>query len=246
MDFCENITPVILAGCLGTRLRPLISDLPKVLAPVNGKPFLTYLLDQVNATGFSQVVLCTGYKGEVVRQIIGDIYTGLTVRYSYEKEPLGTGGALRLAHHLVSTDNVLVMNGDSYVETDLAAYLSWQTGNRFKASILLTRVADAGRFGSVRVNQDNLITCFEEKKDDSSSGLINGGIYMINKSLLEMIPSGKRYSLEQEFFPALAGKCLYGYPCEARFIDIGNPESYSRAEKFLKDVIRIRSNYSNE
>lgn len=235
MSLWENITPIILAGGLGTRLRSTISDLPKVMASVNGRPFLTYLLDQIICTGFRQVILCTGYKGDVISDTIGNVYDGLTVRYSLEDKPLGTGGALRLALPLVSTDYVMAMNGDSYVETNLAAFLSWHAGKRCKASILLVRVADTSRFGSVRINEDNLITSFEEKKDSNGSGLINSGIYLIKKNLLESIPPQSFFSLEREFFPGLVGKYLYSSPCEARFIDIGTPESYNEVQNFFSN-----------
>ena len=155
--------------------------------------------DQLNSAGFHQVVLCTGHMGDTVKRTIGNTNKGLDISYSQEEEPLGTGGALRLALALIRTDWILVMNGDSYVDADLSIYSAWHVRNGFSASILLIQVPDAGRFGSVQLDKGNRITCFQEKYADSGPGLINAGIYIIEKSLLEMIPLGKFYSLAERF-----------------------------------------------
>ena len=230
----SDITTVILAGGLGTRLRPVFSDRPKVLAEVLGRPFLTYLLDQIFFAGARKVILCTGYMGDKVQEVYGDTYKSLHLLYSQEDEPLGTGGALRLALPLIESNHVLVMNGDSYIRTDLSCYVDWFFQIDRKASLLLVKVLDTSRYGMVKVKKDESILVFEEKGMAKGSGWINAGAYLVKTSLLKSIPSGKAFSLEREFFPSLVGNGLFGYKCKGSFIDIGTPESFNKAEKMLK------------
>ena len=232
----KNVTALILAGGLGTRLQTALPDRPKVLAPVAGRPFLSYLMDQLIATGFRQVILCTGYKGEQIRAAFGDQYKGLDIRYSQEPEPLGTGGALRFGLPIISTKSVLATNGDSYVNCNLADYLAWYSENDLHASLLLTYVSDTSRYGRTEISEDSRISKFDEKGASHGPGWINAGVYIFNRGFLESIPSGKPFSLEREFFPSLIGKGLYGFRSEGAFIDIGTPESYALAEEFFSGV----------
>lgn len=236
--FIDRVTPIILAGGLGTRLRQVVSGLPKVLAPVNGRPFISFLLDQLLSFGFCDVILCTGYKADSIFESIGEKYEGLSIRYSKETEPLGTGGAIRQALALVQSGTVLVMNGDSFVEADLGAYLAWYLENKHEASLLLTYMRDTRRYGLVNVDKNSLVTRFEEKGQGIGPGWINVGVYLLKKSVLECIPSGKFFSLEREFFPDQVNKGLHAYQCQGKFIDIGMPESYAEAEAFFQDVVK--------
>ena len=224
---------MILAGGLGTRLRPVHSDRPKVLAEVLGRPFLTYLLDQLSSAGARKVILCAGYMGDRVQEVYGDLYKSLHLLYSQEEAPLGTAGALRLALPLIESDHVLVMNGDSYVHVDLNSYVDWFFQIDRKASILLAKVPDTSRYGMVKVKKDESILVFEEKGVAKGAGWINAGVYFVKTSLLKSIPAGKAFSLEREFFPSLVGNGLFGYKCKGRFIDIGTPGSYANAENFF-------------
>jgi len=226
---CET-QAAILAGGLGTRLRPVVSDRPKVLADVAGRP---YLLDQLAGTGVREAVLCCGYMAEMIEEHFGETYKSLRLVYSREDEPLGTGGALRLALPGLSSDIILVMNGDSYVDADLNVYLDWFFEQNRRAALLLTKVDDISRYASVQINNDKTIASFREKCDNAGAGWINAGIYLIKKELIASIPSGRFYSLEKEFFPAMATKGLYGFCCQGRFIDIGTTESYAAAEDFF-------------
>ena len=230
-----DITAVILAGGLGTRLRPVLSDRPKVLAEVLGRPFLTYLLDQLSSAGAQEVILCAGYMGDRVQEVYGDVYKSLHLLYSQEEEPLGTGGALRLALPRFRSDTVLVMNGDSYIHADLSSYVDWFFQIDRKASLLLAKVPDTSRYGMVKVEKDESVSVFEEKEKAKGAGWINAGVYLVKTSLLKSIPSGIAFSLEREFFPSLVGNGLFGYRSKGRFIDIGTPESYIRAEKFFSE-----------
>ena len=229
----SDIMAVILAGGLGTRLRPVFSDMPKVLAEVLGRPFLTYLLDQLSSAGAREIILCTGYMGNRVQEVYGDVYKSSHLLYSQEKEPLGTGGALRLALPLLKSDHVLVMNGDSYIRVDLSCYVDWFFRIDRKASLLLAKVPDTSRYGMVKVEKDESVSIFEEKEEVKGSGWINAGVYLMETSLLTSISSGKTFSLEREFFPSLVDNGLFGYRSKGRFIDIGTPESYATAENFF-------------
>lgn len=229
----SDITAVILAGGLGTRLRPVFADRPKVLAEVMNRPFLTYLLDQLSFAGARKVILCTGYMGDMVQEVYGDTYKTLHLLYSREDEPLGTGGALSLALPLIESDYVLVMNGDSYIHADLSSYVDWFFKKDQQASILLSRVLDTARYGMVILGKNENIISFKEKGTIKGSGWINAGVYIVKTLLLRSIPAGKTFSLERDFFPSLAENGLLGYQCKDRFIDIGTPESYAKAQKFF-------------
>ena len=233
MQSTFNITAAILAGGLGTRLQPVVSDKPKVLAEVSGRPFLTYLLDQISSAGIRKAVVCTGYMAGQVRERLGEVYGTLALLYSTEDRPLGTGGALRLALPYLSSDTILVMNGDSYTDADLGAYVDWFFRESRQAALILTKVPDTTRYGRVAVDQDEKITAFDEKGTSSGAGWINAGIYLMKKSLIASIPAGQPYSLEYELFPSLVEKKLYGFRSEGRFIDIGTPESYAVTEDFF-------------
>ena len=221
---------MVLAGGLGTRLRPVIADKPKVLAPVNGRPFLEYILEQLVETGIKRVVLCTGYLAEQVEACFGTEYRGVQISYSREHALLGTGGALRFALPQVTTKTALVLNGDSFCEADLRKFYEWHCSKRSSASIMLTKVSDTKRYGQVNVLSDGRITAFEEKGTVSGPGSINAGVYLIASELLKTIPPGRNMSLEREIFPAWIASGLWGYEAAvANFIDIGTPKSLDEA-----------------
>jgi NDP-sugar pyrophosphorylase family protein len=232
----ENITAAILAGGLGTRLRSVVADRPKVLAQVRGRPFLSYLLDQLESSGLKSVVLCTGYMGGLVQAEFGSSYRSLALTYSQELNPLGTAGALRLALPLVFSEIVLVMNGDSFCETNLETFWTWRSTSGAVATILLTEVADTRRYGRVRVDAEGRVLKFEEKNSDSGPGWINAGVYLLKRQLLGTIQANCPVSLEKEIFPTWIGKGLYGYQCHGRFLDIGTPDSFALAHDFLAAV----------
>ena len=230
----SKITAVILAGGFGTRLRSVISDRPKVLAEICGRPFLSYLFDQLLRFHLSRVVLCTGYMGDRVKETFGDTYKALKIEYSQEPIPLGTAGALRNALSYFISDQILVLNGDSFYSADITSFWNWHTSNDALCSLLLTKVADTSRYGRVENNSQGIILKFDEKRGGSGPGLINAGIYFINKKLIFSIPSKKCVSLEQDMFPLWIGQKLYGFATEGTFIDIGTPEDYAKATLFLK------------
>ena len=234
MKLDKNITVLILAGGLGTRLHSVLPDIPKVLAPIAGRPFLSYLMDQLISTGFRHVILCTGYKGEQIRETFGNEYKGLNIQYSQEPEPLGTGGALRFALPLIHTESVLIINGDSYVNSKLQDFLIWYFKFKPLAVLFLTYLSDTRRYGQVEVDAKDRVVKFEEKGARPDAGWINAGVYLFNRQLIESIPVGKPISLESDVFQSVIQRGIYGFRCEGAFIDIGTPESYADADNFIK------------
>jgi D-glycero-alpha-D-manno-heptose 1-phosphate guanylyltransferase len=229
----EFTTTAILAGGLGSRLRPAVAGRPKALASIGARPFLVYLFDQLVAAGVRDVVLCTGYLGDPIRIMFGESYGPLRLNYSQESNPLGTAGALRLALPLFKSNPVLVMNGDSYCEANLREFCLWHATRHSNATLLLTKVFDRERFGQVQVAPDGRVTAFQEKGSGESPGWINAGIYLISRDWLEEIPMHRTVSLEREVFPLWIDRGLYGFRSESRFVDIGTPESYASAQSFF-------------
>jgi D-glycero-alpha-D-manno-heptose 1-phosphate guanylyltransferase len=227
------VSVAILAGGLGTRLRSVMDDRPKVLADVGGRPFLTYLLDQLLNYDISLVVLCTGHRGEQVEAEFGDKYEKLKLIYSNELSPLGTAGALRLALPFFESESVLILNGDSFCDTNLEAFWNWHCVRGADATLLLTEVPDTARYGQVEVDTDGRVVGFEEKGGNGGPGWINAGIYLVCRRLLETMPPGRAVSLERETFPTWIGRGLYGYRSASKFIDIGTPESYALANELF-------------
>src|SRR3990172_13210316 len=192
----EEVTAVILAGGLGTRLSAVVNDRPKVLAEIGGKPFLAYLLDFLSTSGIHSVVLCTGFFGEQIRMRFGEKYGNMYLSYSQESSPLGTAGALRLALPLIQSESVLIMNGDSFCDANLENFWEWHSSHDADASLLLVEMSDTRRFGRVVVSADGLVLRFDEKNDEGLPGFINAGIYLIKRRLLWEIPEDGSVSIE--------------------------------------------------
>lgn len=228
----------MLVGGLGTRLRNVLPDLPKPLAEIDNRPFLHYLLGQLADAGIQRTILCTGHKAEKIARVFGNRFDGrMDLIYSHEENPMGTGGALRLAADKLEGNIALVANGDSYVATDLNKFVSWHFQSKHPGSLLLVRMEDASRFGSVVMDDRGKITNFEEKTDSHRSGWINGGIYLLSRDLLYEIPQGCSVSLERQMFPKwISTGDLYGYPVEDPFLDIGTPESLAAANIFFASL----------
>jgi NDP-sugar pyrophosphorylase family protein len=232
-DF-SHIPAIILAGGLGTRLRKVVSDRPKVMADLNGKPFLYYLLDQLADAGIKQVVISTGHMALIIEETIGSSYKGLEVDYCREETPLGTAGALKLAGEVMDSPRCLVMNGDSFVKFDPFSLFMFHRRKGANTTILLRKVEDTTRYGTVEIGAEHEVVRFREKGSSAGPGLMNAGVYFVEIGVLERIPDKTPYSLEYDFFPVITGHGLYGCETKGRFIDIGTPESYAKAEKFFE------------
>jgi NDP-sugar pyrophosphorylase family protein len=229
-----RVPVAILAGGLGTRLRPAIGERQKVLAEIDGRPFLAYLLAQVAAAGFRDVVLCVGWQAAEVERALGSAHGPLRLCYSREAAPLGTAGALRLALPALEGEQVLVMNGDSYCGADLAAAYGWHRERASEATLLLVEVPDTTRYGRVELLEDGTICRFVEKQNAAGTGWINAGIYFLARSRIERIAKGEALSLERDVFPGWVGHGLFGLRTRGRFLDIGTPRSYAAASAFFQ------------
>jgi D-glycero-alpha-D-manno-heptose 1-phosphate guanylyltransferase len=229
----EEISAVILAGGAGTRLRSVVADRPKSMALIHGRPFLSFLLDELAKQGLRHVVLSTGYMADVIKSEIGNAHRGMTIEYSHESSPLGTAGAFRLALPLMRSDPVLAMNGDSFCQTDLTEFLGQHISRKAAASLVTAQLPDVERYGQVRSDANGQVTAFLEKGAQRGAGSINAGVYLLSRAFLDSIPTGQAVSIERESFPAWLGRALYASPLGKRFIDIGTPESYAAAESFF-------------
>jgi NDP-sugar pyrophosphorylase family protein len=229
-----DLTAVILAGGMGTRLRPVVSDRPKVLAEVNGAPFILYLLEWLAGHGVKNVTLCTGYGADAIQSELGSERGLLRLTYAREAAPLGTGGALRNAWNIEWSDPVLVLNGDSYHDVNLSEMVRAHRQNQAVATLALCEVPDASRFGSVQIGPDGRMMSFLEKQPEERPGWINAGIYLMANELLGGLPPGRACSLEREVFPSLLGGRFFGFRSgNSEFIDIGTPASYRAASAFF-------------
>ena len=228
-------TAVILAGGLGTRLQSVVADRPKVLAEIHGRAFLTYLLDSLETAGLKHVVLCTGFRGDLVRSTLGSRYGSLELEYSQEETPLRTGGALRRALPFFRSDPVLVLNGDSFCAVDLEPFWRFHHAKKARASIVLIEVADCSRYGRVCTDNNDRIDSFEEKQPTVVPGWINAGIYLLCRDWVGKIPGDRPISLEREVFPGWTGAEFFGFQGRGRFLDIGTPETYAAAAQFFSN-----------
>jgi mannose-1-phosphate guanylyltransferase len=230
----SGIDIAVLAGGLGTRIAGVLGDTPKVLAPVGGRPFLEVLLNRLR--GARKVVLCLGHLAPKVTEWLEENPPPVPVECVIEPKPLGTAGALRFARHHLTSDPVLVMNGDSVVETDLGGFIDDHRRSGAIGSILAVEVPDGSRFGRLEVSPAGRITRFVEK-DPAATGAawINGGIYAFTPALMARLLASEGPSLERDFLGALPDATLHAARRQARFIDIGTPESLSAAPAFFGD-----------
>lgn len=226
---------IILAGGLGTRLRSVVPELPKCMASVAGRPFLHYLLKQLGNSGFTHVILSLGYKQELIEDWISKNQWPFSLSFSVEKEPLGTGGALRRALAHAREKQVLIMNGDTFFDVNLEAFYGFHIQNKAEISIALKPMMNFDRYGNVETDEKCKITAFKEKKP-CSVGQINGGIYLINCDT-DLINVGKeKFSFETEVLQKQAGIAdLFGFIGSGYFIDIGIPEDFHKATIDFKE-----------
>lgn len=229
---------ILLCGGMGTRLRSVVADRPKPMADICGKPFLQYLLEMLRDKGITEVIFALGYMGEMIEEYFQDGSAfGLKIAYSYEEEPLGTGGAIRNALPKILEEEVLVLNADTYFPMDYQGLYHFHQENDGDFSLATRAVPDISRYGAVRRDAAGRILAWNEKLEDGGqplAGEINGGIYVMKKSVIAEIPEGKQ-SLEQDCIPKWLseGKRIFGLPFDGYFMDIGIPKDY---QQFITDV----------
>jgi len=220
---------IVLAGGFGTRLRAVVSDVPKPLAPVAGRPFLHWLLDGLAQQGISRVILATGYMGEVVQDSLGEQFAGMALIYAREKAPLGTGGALYAALEHATGERVFVLNGDTWLGAPLAPLAA--EAPRADLVLAVRPVPDRARYGSVSVEGTRVLGL--EEKGSSGPGLVNAGVYIVRADLPQRRPITGAFSLEEQVLANPGTLDLRAHATDAPFLDIGTPEDFARAQALI-------------
>jgi len=225
----NDIDVAVLAGGLGTRIRGVLGDTPKVLAPIAGRAFLGHLLDHLALYGTRRVVLCLGHLADRVTAWLaqGDARHSLDVVCEIEPQPLGTAGALRFVRDELKTDPILVMNGDTFLDADLRAFVAAHRLSGAEASVLCVDVEDAARYGRVDIGADGRVVRFAEKAP--GRGTVNAGVYLFSAAFLDRLAAGEAVSLERDVLERLPPGTLHAVVVHGRFIDIGTPDSLARA-----------------
>ncbi|AHK72720.1 D-glycero-D-manno-heptose 1-phosphate guanosyltransferase [Campylobacter coli] len=217
---------IVLAGGLGTRLRSVVQDLPKPMAPINGKPFLAFVLEYLKKQGITEIILSVSYKYELIQEYFKDEFHGMKIHYNIEKELLGTGGAIKDALKFVKNE-VYVLNGDTFFDIDLKKPVL----NSSKICIALKQMQNFDRYGTVNVDEQGIVTSFEEKVF-KKQGLINGGVYLLKKDIFNNFSLERKFSFEeflQENYKTLK---IQTQIFDDYFIDIGVPKDY---KEFIND-----------
>lgn len=223
---------IILAGGLGTRLRGVVDDAPKPLAPVAGRPFLAWLLDRLAEQGMRRAILATGYRGDQIAHALGTQWRGMQLDYSREHEPLGTGGAIALAAGRLQGDACFVLNGDTWLTLDYTAFDTCVLHAEARLGVALVRVADVSRYGAARVEQGCIAGFIE--KGGRGPGFINAGVYRLDRTLLSTFPDVTCFSFEDDVLaPAVGRECVAAFTDTSDFIDIGIPTDYQRAQEIF-------------
>ncbi len=232
---------LILAGGFGTRLRPLTCTRPKLMFPVANRPLLDLILERLSQNGVDTVILAVNYMADVLAHHFGKQKYGMKIVYSRETKPLGTGGPIKKAEALLDDQEpFFVLNGDILSTIDYNALLQSHIDNKARATIALRDVEDPSRFGVVELNGKNQIIRFVEKPKagEAPSNLINAGVYVLDHSVIDLIPGGKEVSIERQVFPTLASnRELFGYKFESLWIDIGKPTDYIEANKIMLNMV---------
>jgi D-glycero-alpha-D-manno-heptose 1-phosphate guanylyltransferase len=229
-------TAIILAGGMGTRLRSVVPDLPKPMAPINGRPFLEYQMDYWINQGVKNFIISVGYMKEVIMDHFGSSYKTTPLSYSIELEPLGTGGGLLLAAQGLS-EPFLVLNGDTFFEVELKILMKFHLNRSSEWTFSLFRANEIGRYMGIKTTPDGEITSFQSGVEDVNR-LANGGVYLLNQTVIEKLKGfyGHKLSLEEDILIELVnqGSKLYGMEFDKKFIDIGLPDDYFRASQILQ------------
>jgi D-glycero-alpha-D-manno-heptose 1-phosphate guanylyltransferase len=225
---------LVLAGGFGTRLQAVLPEVPKPMAPIGGKPFLEFLLGYLTRFPITHFILCTGYKHDIIEKHFGTAFKDVPITYSVEKEPLGTGGAIVQAIPLVHEQNCVILNGDTFFEIDIERFFRNHVLSNSDFSIALKTMKFFDRYGTVKRVGDRIVA-FEEKCFHAA-GEINGGVYVVKKSVFSKHSLTKSFSLEKDFLEKnVVNNTITGFVYDGFFIDIGLPEDYARAQTELAE-----------
>lgn len=223
---------VILAGGRGTRLASIVKDIPKPMADIEGRPFLEYLLDYLARAAVDRVILSVGFRSEIIVERFGRTFRGIPIDYAIEKEPLGTGGAIRESLKIAQDEHVLIINGDTYFPVDLVEMAVIHKLRGCDLTVAIKLMNNFDRYGTVKCSGER-IAGFEEKRL-CGTGYINGGVYMMRRGTIANFPDKHQFSFESDFLEPMIDKVnICPFVSDAYFIDIGIPEDYCRAQREL-------------
>ncbi|MCH1951659.1 nucleotidyltransferase family protein [Enterocloster sp. OA13] len=232
---------ILLAGGLGTRLRSVVSDRPKPMALIEGRPFMEYVTRELVRSGMTDIIFAVGYKGTMVEEYFGDGERfGFHASYAYEETLLGTAGAIKNAGRFVTEERFFVLNADTFYQIDYTRLKRLQDSLDLDMALVLREVPDVSRYGQAILDEKGFLTAFNEKTEETRMGTINGGIYLMRRSLMDTIPEGK-VSLENDMIPKwlTEGKGLGGFVNDGYFIDIGIPEAYRQFQEDVRNQVVV-------
>ena len=229
----SEIDTVILAGGLGTRLRSVLKDKPKCLAPINGTPFIDIFLDNCIDQGLRRFIICVGYLKEQVIEHL-NIRNDCEIIYSEEDEPLGTGGAIKHAESFITSNPFFALNGDSYCEIDFKDLLQFHIKKNALITIVVTKKSNTMDYGKIVIDKNSKILEFSEKVKFQDEAYVNAGIYCMSQSSLNYMSSNSSFSIEHSFFPSIINKRCFAYKVDRPFLDIGTPERLRIAKQHYK------------
>ncbi len=222
---------IILAGGFGTRLRTVLPDLPKCMAPIHGKPFLEAMLQYLWGEGIEHIILSLGYRHQVIDEYIRKHHAGSEISFVIEDEPLGTGGAISLALEAVNESSVFILNGDTFFNASLQSLELFHHQHRSDCSLVVRHMDNAARYGTVDMDETHRVKAFQEKRE-GARGRINGGVYLLNRDQYPSRQLPKKYSFEHDFLSARVQDFrIFAQEQDAYFIDIGIPADYERAQR---------------
>lgn len=232
---------ILLAGGLGTRLRSVVSDRPKPMALIEGRPFMEYVTRELVRSGIQDIIFAVGYKGSMVEEHFGDgSRFGFHASYAYEETLLGTAGAIKNAGGFITEDRFFALNADTFYQIDYTRLKKIQDAQNLDMALVLREVPDVSRYGQAILDEEGILTAFNEKTDENRKGTINGGIYLMKRELLATIPEGK-VSLENDMIPKWLeeDRRLGGFVNDGYFIDIGIPEAYYQFQEDVKNRVVV-------
>lgn len=224
---------LILCGGEGKRLRPILRNKPKAMVDINGRPFLDILIDYLQRYGIKRIILGVGYKRDMIKSYYSNRNNKVSIEFSQEHKPLGTGGAVRNSQHLIKSNPFLAMNGDSFCDINIPEFLSFHKTKNALATVALVKTKDTQGYGIIGMDSSHRICYFSEKSKIKKGGFVNTGIYIFNQKIFSYMSNRAAFSLEYDFFPHLIGKRFYGYVAHKKLIDIGTSDRLKTAERIF-------------
>lgn len=227
---------IILAGGFGSRLKSVVNEVPKPMAPVQNRPFLDFIFAHLKNYNVKKVILSVGYLHNIIIDNYGNNYEGIDIEYAIEDQPLGTGGAIKLSLSKITDKEALIINGDSLFNINIDTFYAFFHQSDANVLLALKQIYDVSRYGCVTIDDNNKITAFHEKGKISSNGIINGGIYLVRKNILDNYPD--KFSFEKDFLEKNINNSIFGLTFDDDFIDIGIPEDYLKIQTWNLNYIK--------